>query len=380
MNVLVFNVGSTTLKFALIDSIKGTRISSGVYDRIGGSDGDAIDHVSAVKMVWASVDRDQIDAIGHRIVHGGERFTRPTLVDSSVLASLAKLDLLAPLHNPAARRVVETLTEFGLPQTLVFDTAYYATLKPEAYRYAVPESLYRDQHIRRYGFHGTSHQWITRSAIEYLCPADGLISETAALPSLKLISLHLGGGCSATASVGGLAVDTSMGLTPLEGLVMASRSGDIDPAIVLHLIRDGGWNVDQVDKLLNKQSGLLGLCGESDMRSVLRRRSEGDRAAELAVQIYVRKIAKTIGGFIAMLGGFDALIFSAGVGEHSPEIRRLVVDSLGCFGVGLDLKKNESPDPTNQVNEISASTSAARVLIVATDEELAIARQVIGEG
>ena len=377
--MLVFNVGSTTLKFALIDSIEGTRISSGMYDRIGHPDGDAIDHVSAVKMVLASVDRDQIDVIGHRIVHGGERFTQPTKVDSSVLESLAKLDHLAPLHNPAARRVVETLTDFGLPQTLVFDTAYYATLAPEAYRYAIPELFYRDKHIRRYGFHGTSHQWITRLAIEYLTSANVLTPESNAAPALKLISLHLGGGCSATASVGGVAVDTSMGLTPLEGLVMASRCGDIDPAIVLHLIRDGGLNVGQVDTLLNKQSGLLGLCGESDMRAVLRRRSEGDQAAELAVQIYVRKIVKTIGGFVAMLGGFDALIFSAGVGEHSPEIRRLVVGSVGCFGVGLDAKRNESLDSTNQVNEISTSESAVRVLVIATDEELAIARHVILE-
>ena len=376
MNVLVFNVGSTTLKFAVIDSIRGERIRSGLYDRIGQTGGEAIDHVSAVQMALDSVDQNQIDAIAHRIVHGGERFTRPTKVDSTVLENLAKLDHLAPLHNPAARKVVEAIAEFGLPQTLVFDTAYYATLAPEAYRYALPDFAYRDHSVRRYGFHGTSHQWITQLAIEHLRDCEPTDGGNANEAPLRIISLHLGGGCSATASIDGMAVDTSMGLTPLEGLVMASRCGDIDPAIVLHLIRDAGLSVDQVDSVLNKQSGLLGLCGDSDMRAVLHRRTTGDRAAELAVKIYVRKIVKTIGGFIAILGGLDALVFSAGVGEHSPEIRRLVLTSLKCFGAHLDTSKNESQDQAIRVNEISDAASHVKVLVVSTDEELAIARQV----
>ncbi|TWT93035.1 acetate/propionate family kinase [Neorhodopirellula pilleata] len=376
MNVLVFNVGSTTLKFALIDSNGGSRIHSGMYDRIGQDGGDAIDHVSAVNLVLNSLDRNQIDVIAHRVVHGGERFTGPTNVDSSVLESLAKLDHLAPLHNPAARRVVEALVGFGLPQTLVFDTAYYSTLEPEAYRYALPETLYQNHHVRRYGFHGTSHQWITRLAIEHIEEIERSQRVTSDRPPLKLVSLHLGGGCSATASLGGVAVDTSMGMTPLEGLVMASRCGDIDPAIVLHLIRDVGLTVEQVDNLLNKQSGLMGLCGDSDMRTVLSRRADGDPVAELAVKIYVRRIAKTIGGFIAMLGGIDGLIFSAGVGEHSCEIRSLVVGSLECFGARLDTAANDSLDRTNRINDISAATSRVKVLVIATDEELAIARQV----
>lgn len=376
MNVLVFNVGSTTLKYALIDSETGEQLSHGIFDRIGQPGGDCADHVAAATRVLKVIDLEKVDAIGHRIVHGGERFDQPAVVDDSVMKDLAELDSLAPLHNPHARRVIEGLLDCGVPQTLVFDTSFFATLSPAAYRYAVPEALYRDYHVRRYGFHGTSHQWITRLAIDHL--SSTVDEETASdyASNLKIISLHLGGGCSVTASIGGVAVDTSMGMTPLEGLVMASRCGDIDPAIVLHLMRRCGMTVDEVDTLMNKQSGLLGVCGESDMRAVLKRKADGDPSATLAIDLYVRKIIKTIGGFTAILGGLDAIVFSAGVGEHSCDIRKWVTEPLRHFGVELDNAENESTSDCGVVHDLSRAQSRVRVLTIATNEELAIARQV----
>jgi acetate kinase len=366
VNILVFNVGSTTLKYACIDREAGKRLAGGLMDRIGQIDGDAASHGEAARRAIANVRDLEFSAIGHRIVQGGDLFQKPTLVCSDVLLKLRKLDALAPLHNPPARSVVESLVDIDVPQTLVFDTAYFATLAPEAYRYAIPESLYRQHAIRRYGFHGTSHQYVTQRAIEHL-------GDRRTSP--KIISLHLGGGASVTASVGGKAIDTSMGMTPLEGLVMATRSGDIDPAVPLYLIRELGMTAEQVDQILNKQSGLLGLCGSGDMRTVLQRTKEGDSAAELAVQIYVRRIIKTIGSYYAVLGGLDALVFTAGVGEHSAEIRERVTTPLAHFGIKVDAERNGIV--TGEVSEISDAGSTVCTLVVATDEELAIARQTI---
>ena len=364
MKILVFNVGSTTLKFACIDAQTGQRIHSGLVDRVGQPGGDAEDHVAAAMVALEKVGRENVDAIGHRMVQGGAEFREPTRVTAEVLDRLRPLDSLAPLHNPPARRVVEGLVELGIDQTLVFDTAYFASLPPEAYRYAIPEELYREHGIRRYGFHGTSHQYVTDKAIEFLGG-----DETS-----KIISLHLGGGASATASVGGVAIDTSMGMTPLEGLVMASRCGDLDPAIALHLIQHVGMSPAQVDQTFNKQSGLLGLCGESDMRAVLKRRDQGDSAAKLAIDIYVRKLVKTIGGYFAVLGGLDAILFTAGVGEHSHAIRQLVCDALPHLGIQLDATLNDGC--SGAICDLATVDSPVRVLVVPTDEELAIAMQV----
>ncbi|KLU05015.1 Acetate kinase [Rhodopirellula islandica] len=364
MNILVFNVGSTTLKYACLDAETEEVTASGLVDRIGQPGGDAINHVMAAKIAIDEVGLNNVGVIGHRIVQGGDLFLGPTLVTTDVLSRLRTLDTLAPLHNPAARSVVEGLVEIGTPQVLVFDTSYFASLSPAAYRYAVPEDWYQNHAVRRYGFHGTSHQYVTEKAIQFIGGND----------ESRIISLHLGGGASATASIGGLAVDTSMGMTPLEGLVMATRSGDLDPAIVLHMTEHVGMEPSDVRDALNRQSGLLGLCGDPDMRTVLDRRKTGDPAATLAIDIYVRRIIKTIGSYIAILGGLDALIFTAGVGQHSPEIRWLVCESLQHFGISLSEDKNQAC--CEETADISAPDARVRTLVVDTNEELAIARLV----
>jgi acetate kinase len=364
MNVLVFNVGSTTLKYAFIDAKTEQVSESGLVDRIGQPGGDAINHVVAAKIAIDEVGLNNVCVIGHRIVQGGDLFLEPALVTPDVLERLRTLDTLAPLHNPAARSVVEGLVDIGTPQALVFDTSYFATLSPAAYRYAVPEDWYQKHAVRRYGFHGTSHQYVTEKAIQFLGG-----DETS-----RIISLHLGGGTSATASIGGRAVDTSMGMTPLEGLVMATRSGDLDPAIVLHMTEHAGLEPKDVREALNRKSGLLGLCGDPDMRTVLDRRRAGDPTATLAIDIYVRRIIKTIGSYMAILGGLDALVFTAGVGQHSPEIRSLVCQSLEHFGITLSEDKNQAC--CQETTDISATDARVRTLVVDTNEELAIARLV----
>lgn len=368
MNVLVFNVGSTTLKYACIDPATGTRIATAIIDRIGQPGGDAANHIDAAQIALKQIGDMSLDAVGHRIVQGGDLFQSPTRITPEVIVKLRQLDSLAPLHNPPARAVVESMVDSSalahVPQTLVFDTAYFATLPPAAYRYAIPESIYRDHAVRRYGFHGTSHQYVTQKTLEFLSGDSS---------TKKIITLHLGGGASATASIGGVAIDTSMGMTPLEGLVMATRCGDIDPAIPLHLIRQVGMTADQVDKLLNKQSGLVGLCGDADMRTVLHRDQAGDRAASFALEIYVRRIIKTIGSYIAILGGLDALVFTAGIGERSSEIRKRITEPLAHFGIKIDASINESC--AGDLVDLTAGT--VHTLVVATDEELAISRQVL---
>ena len=370
MNVLVFNVGSTSLKYAAIDSVSGQRIHSGLVDRIGQPDGDATDHRSATKIALNDVADTPFSAIGHRIVQGGNQFSGPTRVSAESMKILEQLDSLAPLHNPPARSVAESLCDRPEPQVMVFDTAFFASLSPSAYQYALPRSICQQYGIRRYGFHGTSHQYVTEKTLEYL---GGQSSKQ------KIITLHLGGGASAAASIGGIAVDSSMGMTPLEGLVMATRCGTIDPAIPLFLIRHADMSADEVDKLLNRQSGLLGLCNEADMRTVLQREKNGDETVSLALDVYVRQIVKTVGSFFAILGGLDALVFTAGIGQNSAEIRSRIVTQLEHLGVSIDDQQNRTadgtlcdltPDTGNHLSDIT------RTLMVATDEEFAIAKQV----
>ncbi len=370
MNVLVFNVGSTTLKFACFDMPSGTRLTHGTVDRIGQPGGDAANHLSAANVTLQRHSDLEIAALGHRIVQGGDRFSNPTLVNAEVLQELKKLDELAPLHNPPARAVVQAIADSGLviPQILVFDTAYFSTLPPQSYRYAIPERIYRQYGVRRYGAHGTSHRYVTNKAMAFLQDATH---------ATRIISLHLGGGASATASIGGVAIETSMGMTPLEGLVMASRSGDIDPSVPLHLIRHAGMSVDDVDKLLNKQSGLLGLCGDPDMRTILQRRQSGDESATLAIDIYVHRLLKCIGGYVAILGGLDALVFTAGVGENACQIRQLVTAPLAHFGIAIDNALNSSAHCDGEIINLTASPATVHTLIVPTDEERAIAEQTV---
>lgn len=373
MNVLVFNVGSTTLKFACIDTDTGTRVTSGLVDRIGQAGGDAVDHAAAMASVFAAHQSVAFDVVAHRIVQGGDRFTKPVVVDADVMSSLEKLDTLAPLHNPPARRVVMKISEQfpDMRQVLLFDSAYYATLAPESYRYAIPDIYFDRDHIRRYGAHGISHQYVVAQARQHMQTLGG--KRDAADDSI--ISLHLGGGGSVTATRGGLAVETSMGMTPLEGLVMATRCGDIDPAVVLHLMRARAMGVDEVDRLLNKQSGLLGMCGDADMRTILQRRELGDKSATLAIDVYVHRILKYIGAYFVLLGGADAIVFTAGVGENSVAIRSLVASRLASIGVQFSEARNQEPSDTKNVRVISEPDSAVTVLVIPTNEEKSIANQ-----
>ncbi|WP_168566595.1 acetate/propionate family kinase [Crateriforma spongiae] len=371
MNVLVVNVGSTTLKYACIDTQRRERLTEGLIDRIGQDGGDAPDHMTAVQDALQKHADIEFAAIGHRVVQGGDRFTEPTRVTDQVRSDMVELDPLAPLHNPPARRVIDHIatTSASIPQVLVFDTAYFSTLPPVAYRYAVPDSVYVDHGVRKYGMHGTSHQYVTGLALDHLA-AQGIDRASA-----KVITLHLGGGASATASKGGRAIDTSMGLTPLEGLVMATRCGDIDPSVPIYLMRTAGWTVDQVERVLIKESGLLGLCGQADMRRALEAATDDDESAKLAIDIYVRRLHKYVGSYFAVLGGLDALVFTAGIGENSAEIRRCVVEPLHHLGLRMDLPVNAWAKPDVQPIDLSGDDATVRTLVVPTDEEWAIARQ-----
>ena len=375
MRILVINVGSTSLKYAIIEPESQIRFEHGIFDRIGQPNGDASDPIDAVKKLFGRLANSTIDAIGYRVVHGGEIFQQPTLVNGPNLELLAKLDQLAPLHNPPARRVIEYLWQnrSHTPQYMIFDTSFFAALPPVAYQYAIPNAWMEQHHVRRYGAHGTSHEYLLERTSSYIADRD--IDPML----LRLITLHLGGGASAAAIRGKQPIDTSMGLTPMEGLVMGTRCGDIDPGIVLYMLRNTQRTVDDVDRILNKESGLLGLCGDSDIRCVLERVHTQDPSAMLAIDIYVRRIQKTVGSYFALLGGLDVLVFSAGVGENSPEIRSRVVESLGCFGCKIDAVNNQSPTFENGIADITSflpDINSPRILVIKTDEELAIARKI----
>jgi acetate kinase len=375
MRILVINVGSTSLKYAILDPDSQSRYEHGTFDRIGQPDGDASNAIDAAEKLFSRLANSPIDAIGYRVVHGGDCFQQPTLVNRANLELLGKLDQLAPLHNPPARRVIEYLWKkrSSTPQYMIFDTSFFGALAPVAYRYAIPDSWLEQHHIRRYGAHGTSHEYLMERASSYFADRD------LDPMQLRLITLHLGGGASAAAIRGNRPIDTSMGLTPMEGLVMGTRCGDIDPGIILYMLRNTPRTADDIDRILNKESGLLGLCGESDIRRVLERVHSQEPSAMLAIDIYVRRIQKMIGSYFALLGGLDVLVFSAGVGENSPEIRSRVIESLGCFGCKMDAAKNQSPTFRNGIADItslSADINSPRILVVKTDEELAIARKV----
>ncbi len=375
MRILVINVGSTSLKYAILDPDSQIRNEHGIFDRLGQPDGDAANAIDAVEKLFRRLVNAPFDAIGYRVVHGGDCFQQPTLVSGPNLERLGKLDQLAPLHNPPARRVIEYVWQnrASTPQYMVFDTSFFAALPPVAYRYAIPDSWLEQHHIRRYGAHGTSHEYLMERASSYFADRD------LDPMQLRLITLHLGGGASAAAIRGNRPIDTSMGLTPMEGLVMGTRCGDIDPGIILYMLRNTPRTADDIDRILNKESGLLGLCGESDIRRVLERVHSQEPSAMLAIDIYVRRIQKTIGSYFALLGGLDVLVFSAGVGENSPEIRSRVVESLGCFGCKIDSEINQSPLFDNGIADITSpfnDPNAPRILVIKTDEELAIARKV----
>jgi len=333
------------------------------------------DHRAAMELIRAALD-DASDltqgkppvAVGHRVVHGGAEFYRPTQIDDPVLATVKRLAPLAPLHNPANIAGIEVARAAfpKTPQVAVFDTAFHHTLPPVAYRYALPHETYQQHGVRRYGFHGTSHQFVAKQVAAHL---------ERPLARLNAIVLHLGNGASAAAIENGRSVDTSMGLTPLEGLIMGTRSGDIDPAIVFHLARQAGMELEEIDRLLNRESGLRGICGDNDMREVERRAAAGDEQAELAVAMFAYRIKKYLGAYMAVLGRVDAIAFTAGIGENSPTVRARCLAGLEPLGVELDEGRNTAG--RGACYEIQADTSGVKVLVVATDEELEIAEQTL---
>ncbi len=388
MHVLVMNSGSSSIKYELFDMDHATTLASGLVERIGEERGRARhhlgddevtedepipDHDDGFRRVVAALDRaglgEELGAIGHRVVHGGERFAEPTVLDDDAVEGIRAQIPLAPLHNPANVTGIEVARKLrpDLPQVAVFDTAFHRTMPPHAHRYAVPVEWYERHGVRRYGFHGTSHAFVAKQAAHHL---------GRPLEEVDLITLHLGNGASATAIAAGRSVDTSMGLSPLEGLVMGTRSGDLDPAVVFHVQREAGLEPAEVERMLNKQSGLKGLCGDNDLREIEHRAEAGDADAILALATYTHRVRKYVGAYLAALGGADALVFTAGVGENSPEVRERVLSGLEPLGISIDAERNAVRAPEGVV-AIHDQHSTLSVLVVPTDEEREIAEQTV---
>lgn len=395
MKILVINAGSSSIKYQLFNMQDRSVLAGGLVERIGEGKGhikhnnlldptvptynaelSIPDHQSGLNQVvqllldentGVIASPDEITAVGHRVVHGGEKFSAPTVITDEVLTVIDELSSLAPLHNPANLTGVQVAMKLfpNAAQVAIFDTAFHQTMPAYVYRYAIPSELYEKHHIRSYGFHGTSHFYVAKVAAEYLGKP---LNET------NLITAHLGNGASITAISGGRSVDTSMGYSPLPGLIMGTRSGDLDPAVVFSLANDHGMSIAEIDKMLNKQSGLLGLCGDNDLRDVEERMQSGDKTAQLAFEMYAYRIKKYIGMYTAALGDVDALIFTAGVGENSDLVRQQACDGLASLGYTLDPSKN-SQGKQGKVTEIQTDDSRIKILIIPTNEELEIALQ-----
>ena len=386
--VLVINSGSSSLKYSLVNPRSGEDVASGLVERIGehrgvlthrGPAGEVrterpvANHEEALRSALdafrdhgPALDDVRLEAVGHRVVHGGAAFSAPTLVDDEMLRTVRNLVPLAPLHNgpnleglTVARRLFP-----GVPQVAVFDTAFHQTLPPHAYTYAVPLAWREEHQVRRYGFHGTSYAFVSRVAAELL---------DRPLDEVNMIALHLGNGCSATAIERGRSVETSMGLTPLEGLIMGSRSGDVDPAVHGHLHRSLGWSLEEIDRVLNRESGLRGLTGQNDFRELQRMRASGDEQAELAFAMYCHRLRKYVGAYYAVLGTVEAIVFTGGVGENSPEMRATTL--AGLHGLGIELDPSANTQRVSGPTVVSSPHSAVAVLVVPTNEEWEIARQ-----
>jgi acetate kinase len=392
MRIMVLNSGSSSIRYQLFDMSGGAVLASGIVEQIGeegsrlrhrsGKEAAEIaravsapDHREGFQQITAALSESgSLDAaealfgIGHRVVHGGEVFKQPTLIDDDVIAAIREQIPLAPLHNPANIIGIEVARARmpDVPQVAVFDTAFHQTIPPPAYHYALPFDLHEEHHVRRYGFHGTSHCHVAGRAAEYL---------ERPLASLNLITLHLGNGASATAIQAGRSVDTSMGMTPLEGLIMGTRAGDLDPAIPFFLARATGRPPEGVEALLNTESGLKGICGVNDMRTIQRRAAEGDERSQLATEMYAYRIRKYIGAYSAVLGRVDAIVFTAGIGENSPEIRASACRGLSALGIEIDPARNA--DASREVREIQPDGAALKVLVVPTNEELEIAQETL---
>ena len=395
MKILVINSGSSSIKYRLFDMAAKTELASGLVEQIGeeqsrlthqtrNARGDmneivktdaVVDHRAGFELIGLALsesgalkDTRELSGIGHRVVHGGEKFRKPILINQKVIDTIRRLSPLAPLHNPANLLGVEVARQSApnVPQVAVFDTAFHQSLPEHAYRYAIPQDLYETHQVRRYGFHGTSHSYVARQAAKTL---------GRPLDSLNLITLHLGNGASAAAVKGGKSFDTSMGMTPLEGLIMGTRSGDIDPAIIFYLKRKTGLARDDVERLLNERSGLKGICGVNDMREVEKRAGEGDMRARLAIEMVCYRIKKYIGAYFAVLGRLDALVFTAGIGEKSPLVRERSCRGLTHLGISIDPQKNDRT--AKRAFDIQANDSSVRVLVIPTNEEYEIAKQTV---
>lgn len=387
----MINAGSSSIKYQLFDMPNQQVLSSGIVDRIGELQSlhrhewldknqhrqsheitvQINDHNQALKKVVAQLTQygtldslDDLAAIGHRVVHGGEAFKRPVLITDEVIDAIKAMIPLAPLHNPANLEGIEVSQTLcpKVPQVAVFDTAFHQTMPAHAFHYAVPEHLYRDYQVRRYGFHGTSHHYVAKQAAEFL---------TSDLSQLNLITLHLGNGCSAAAIKAGHCIDTSMGMTPLEGLIMGTRSGDIDPALHFYLMRESKLTPNQLEKLLNRESGLKGICGSSDMREVAKKAQQGDAQAQLARDMFSYRVKKLIGSYYAALGQVDAIVFTGGIGENDAALRQEICGELEGLGIQL---KSTGPEKSSTVQSLHSTESRVKVLVIPTNEELEIAR------
>ncbi|WP_330476380.1 acetate/propionate family kinase [Terrabacter sp. C0L_2] len=370
--VLVLNAGSSSLKYQLVVPESGEVRAAGLVERIGESGSDVADHSGALEAMRAQLqdagirlDEVPLRAVGHRVVHGGPDFSEPVVIDDGVLDRIKSLSALAPLHNPAAVIGIEAARKrYDVPHVAIFDTAFFSSLPTEASTYAVPRDLAAKHSIRRYGFHGTSHQFVAHATAELL---------DRPVEDLRQVILHLGNGCSASAVRSGRAVETSMGLTPLQGLVMGTRSGDVDPGLHAYLAREAGMSLDEIDTLLNKKSGVLGLSGVNDFRELVERVEAGDDDARLAFDVFVHRLKHYVGAYLAILGGADVLVFTAGIGQHSAPVRAAVAEGLGELGISIDDALNEAGSTEARV--ISPFGSRVVVAVVPTNEELAIARQ-----
>ena len=394
MNILVINSGSSSVKYQLVDMPSERVLIIGVAERIGETESRLVHRWRNTGGTWQEMQRDEpladhrevfrligtamqetgampaagLAGIGHRVVHGGESFREPAMIDPDVVATIRAMSPLAPLHNPPNLTGIEVcLEQFPeLPQVAVFDTAFHQSMPAHAYRYALPEHWYNEHRVRRYGFHGTSHHYVAEQTAAHL---------QRPLDDLNLITLHLGNGASAAAIRDGQSVDTSMGLTPLEGLMMGTRCGDIDPAILFYMSRETGASLASLEAALNRNSGLKGICGENDMRTTRGLADDGDARAQLAIGMYCYRIRKYIGAYLAVLGHLDALVFTAGIGENSPEIREQVCSGLEALGITLDTGRNHQQD--DGIIESQQPDAPLRVLVVPPNEEIEIARQTV---
>lgn len=394
MKVLVINCGSSSLKYQLIDMSNENVLAQGLVERIG-IDGiltqkvegrekyivetDLKDHKGAIDLVLNTlVDKangvinsmDEISAVGHRVVHGGEKYSTSVVINEEVMKNLEDLVSLAPLHNPANIIGIKACMALmpNTPMVAVFDTAFHQTMPQKAFMYPIPYEYYEEDHIRRYGFHGTSHKYVAGKVAEVMGKN---------IKDIKTITCHLGNGVSVTAVDGGTSVDTTMGFTPLDGIIMGSRSGSIDPAIVTYLMKEKGYSIEEMDEILNKKSGVLGISGVgTDFRDIRSAARENNKRALLTMDLYGYQIKKQIGAYAAAMAGLDAIVFTAGIGEHAPEIRERALIDMEFLGIKIDLKKNDNQD-IGEGMEISTEDSKVKVFVIPTNEELMIAKETL---